>query len=465
MLHAVLRARPRRAIHSAVLHAVGAALLALNATASAQTPSIFALHRQESDVVTGTSAPYRFTKSTFDGTGFVQVYNRSAPSIQQGGVTKKAVEFAVEGRDIYFLVKFGATPSVPWKIVRARDYLTTYLQQGQPVDCPHLLRSNGQKQYCAKIALDGGFLYGLHQFPGATWKIVRWKWTGFWFTNYGSVNAPAQSTDTDWTFDVVDGELHYMAPPSSFSGQSMTLGRWAIGGGGNVAGIPVPLTLSPLPGWSIQKNGPVTASDYSVSYRAFAGVSLAMHHRDSDHGITTAGTVDAYASGGTLLASATSPRSSVVTVGSETYPRSYAFRIGIATGVVVDSKTPYGSGCPGTQGVPVIGSSDDAHVNTSFDVVLTSAPANAPAVLSIGASATSTALDPTGAPGCTLLNSAEILLPGTTDASGSATVSYQIPNDPSLLGVSEFYQFGVTDPGANALGWITTAGLEVSYGN
>jgi hypothetical protein len=124
----------------------------------------------------------------------------------------------------------------------------------------------------------------------------------------------------------------------------------------------------------------------------------------------------------------------------------------------------YGDGCPGTAGTPALANTGKPILGTSMQVTLSKARASAQTLLLIGNSRTSYLglslpynMGP-AAPACTLLAAAILQLPLTTTATGTASVSLALKNDPSWLGLSFYSQYLVVDPGANLFGLAFSQG-------
>ena len=69
-----------------------------------------------------------------------------------------------------------------------------------------------------------------------------------------------------------------------------------------------------------------------------------------------------------------------------------------------------------------------------------------------------------GAGGCSLLQDAlpdGVVLPTSTDGTGTISWAIPIPNDPLLLGVTVYQQWAVFDATANPLGVTTSEGLAI----
>lgn len=129
----------------------------------------------------------------------------------------------------------------------------------------------------------------------------------------------------------------------------------------------------------------------------------------------------------------------------------------------------FGQGCPGSgariprqvwQGEPALG-------NASFALQVADGRASAPAFLLLGGSRTAFGglqlpypLGGIGMTGCTLYTDVLVVLGLALDAGGTGSVPLPIPNQPGLAGGRLTGQFVVLDPGANALGLVSSDGAE-----
>jgi hypothetical protein len=141
----------------------------------------------------------------------------------------------------------------------------------------------------------------------------------------------------------------------------------------------------------------------------------------------------------------------------------WAVHLGTFGGALAE---PFASGCPGTanlvpavsaQALPMLG-------NAGFGARVTSARANSPAVMLLGAKRGSVALGG----GCFLWLSLPIplALSTLTDAGGSASIGLPIPNGIELLGAELFLQWAVADPSGAFAGVASLSdGLHVVIGN
>jgi hypothetical protein len=69
-----------------------------------------------------------------------------------------------------------------------------------------------------------------------------------------------------------------------------------------------------------------------------------------------------------------------------------------------------------------------------------------------------------GMPGCSLLQSGEIVGFRLADGSGTAAFQLPIPPAPALLGFDVFTQSFVLDAGANPPGWLASAAIALTIG-
>lgn len=135
----------------------------------------------------------------------------------------------------------------------------------------------------------------------------------------------------------------------------------------------------------------------------------------------------------------------------------------------------FGVGCQGTVGVPALAADPTTQpvLGQPFKVDLTGipgSPANIPFII-IGFSKTEWAggalpldLGIIGMPGCQLLTSSEEVRT-VANLAGRASISFVIPQQTTLLGVSTFLQGAVTDRFANLQGLIVSNGVEIFIGD
>jgi hypothetical protein len=139
------------------------------------------------------------------------------------------------------------------------------------------------------------------------------------------------------------------------------------------------------------------------------------------------------------------------------------------------SFSPFGAGCPGSNGVPSLAAEGDSlpWIGDMFKAALTNlgpnSQLNLPFVL-LGDSRTAWGnvtlpldLGLIGMPACTLYANPLLVFP-LQNTAGRATWSVSIPYDGSYAGVSLFAQAGVTSPGANALGMVLSNAGELKLG-
>jgi CubicO group peptidase (beta-lactamase class C family) len=129
-----------------------------------------------------------------------------------------------------------------------------------------------------------------------------------------------------------------------------------------------------------------------------------------------------------------------------------------------DLKAPYGSGCPGTGGVPQASGSGDATIGGRLSFDLDRGAPNALALCVLGFNQTSVPLDFLGATGCTLLTDPALNWTVFTDAAGRASQAVVVPVDPRMVGLHVFAQFGVVDARANTFGLAASNGVDVTIG-
>ena len=130
------------------------------------------------------------------------------------------------------------------------------------------------------------------------------------------------------------------------------------------------------------------------------------------------------------------------------------------------------SGGGGGGAVPALTNNGLPTLGKSFQVNLNSAAPNSTASLIIGVSKSSWAslklpldLGIIGAPGCSLLASAQLQVPTKTNASGSASISITIPNSATLVGKKFYNQYLIYDPSINRVGWVASNAGEGMVGN
>ena len=126
--------------------------------------------------------------------------------------------------------------------------------------------------------------------------------------------------------------------------------------------------------------------------------------------------------------------------------------------------------CDGTS-MPTFGALDGPFIDEPYEMQLAGAPESTVALLLIGLSGTTfaggslpLALDVIGATGCSLYVGPLQTVGTVTSATGAAAVGFPVPNAQSLVGLDVFTQMVLVDPGANALGLMTTNGLRLTIG-
>lgn len=120
----------------------------------------------------------------------------------------------------------------------------------------------------------------------------------------------------------------------------------------------------------------------------------------------------------------------------------------------------YGSGKPGQNGPPTLGSTTLPKVPSTWTLDLGNAYPNSAAFALYGLGAASVPFD-----GGTVLVAYAGHVPQLTDAAGHASLTLPVPAIPELYGISLFWQTWIAnDPGASGAGWAATAGLQMRCG-
>ena len=126
----------------------------------------------------------------------------------------------------------------------------------------------------------------------------------------------------------------------------------------------------------------------------------------------------------------------------------------------------------GGKKVPLLSMSAKPIIGRTCDVRLSSARPSTAAALIIGTSRKQWGpitlpwdLSALGAQGCQLLVSLDSIVPTPVDTSGNAKVSFALPNNPSLRGVTWHNQFLVFDAGMNKLGLVFSNGNTLEVGD
>jgi len=128
---------------------------------------------------------------------------------------------------------------------------------------------------------------------------------------------------------------------------------------------------------------------------------------------------------------------------------------------------PFGVGsCAGSAGRPKISATGLPIIGGSYDVRLSSAAANVPAVLLLGVSSRAWNAIPLpfdlgtlgAGPGCLLESSIDVVSPTATSSMGDASVRLAIPSVPALVDHRVFHTWLIADPKApnNTLGLVTS---------
>ncbi|MBL8724703.1 MAG: hypothetical protein JNK49_11690 [Planctomycetes bacterium] len=132
--------------------------------------------------------------------------------------------------------------------------------------------------------------------------------------------------------------------------------------------------------------------------------------------------------------------------------------------------TPFGQGCPGSLGVPVLDAANQPRLGSLFDVVCSNLPADRTTMLWLGFSRTGwngaplpLDLSQLGMPGCTLFVSGD-LVANLLNWQGTAHWHLAIPNSQSLAGLQTYVQAAVVDR-VNALGLVVTNAGAMRIGN
>ncbi|HLQ38956.1 MAG TPA: hypothetical protein VK348_14195, partial [Planctomycetota bacterium] len=127
-----------------------------------------------------------------------------------------------------------------------------------------------------------------------------------------------------------------------------------------------------------------------------------------------------------------------------------------------------GTGCPGSNGVPVL-TATAPRIGQTMVATCSSLPPSTLAILLVGFSNTMSGTTPLpldlglyGMPGCLLRTSPDLSIGGP--AAGTFTAGIALPPNPATAGVSLFLQTFVVDPGVNALGATVSNALQCTIG-
>ncbi len=136
------------------------------------------------------------------------------------------------------------------------------------------------------------------------------------------------------------------------------------------------------------------------------------------------------------------------------------------------SWAPFGAGCAGPAGTPVLaaGAFQLPWLGDPFTLEATMLPAAGAAALAFGLSRTAWGsvalpldLGALGAPGCLLLTRPDVCVPLAISA-GRASSTVLVPYDPSLLGAVFYNQVAASDPRANPLGIVLSNAGAGAFG-
>ena len=124
---------------------------------------------------------------------------------------------------------------------------------------------------------------------------------------------------------------------------------------------------------------------------------------------------------------------------------------------------PFGVGCAGPDGIPVLSLVAPPRINNTFSLAISNmTPTGGAWVVATGASVTDSGLGPLpasldviGAPGCLLFCSVEFYTFGF-HSNGTAQFDFALPNNPQLVGQLIANQALTSAPGANALGAVAS---------
>ena len=133
---------------------------------------------------------------------------------------------------------------------------------------------------------------------------------------------------------------------------------------------------------------------------------------------------------------------------------------------------PLGPGCPGSTGVPVLGSASVPRLGSNFVATLSNLPTSvAVAAVMAGLSSTSSPLGPLplpldafGMPGCMLRTSADVLL-FMPAVGGAISVALAVPQNGALLGVQLFQQGLSLEAGVNLAGLVVSNAMTATVGH
>lgn len=132
---------------------------------------------------------------------------------------------------------------------------------------------------------------------------------------------------------------------------------------------------------------------------------------------------------------------------------------------------PFGSGCPGSAGVPRLTARAAPKSGATITVDAARLRANGAGALHFGVSDAVLGgarlplpLDATGMTGCLLHVSLELSLPRTAGSAGAVATTFGVPPDRALQGAQVYLQYTHLDPGANGLGLVNSNALRLRIG-
>ncbi len=134
------------------------------------------------------------------------------------------------------------------------------------------------------------------------------------------------------------------------------------------------------------------------------------------------------------------------------------------TQTVIITSPIYRIHCLGSNGgVTTLTNSSLPVINTSLNLDVAGAPSGGVVIVGFGLSNTTWVNAPlpidlgiVGATGCSALCSLDLLLPAVADSMGNASITFPIPNMPSIVGGTFYNQGLVFDSSANSFGLVTT---------
>jgi hypothetical protein len=138
--------------------------------------------------------------------------------------------------------------------------------------------------------------------------------------------------------------------------------------------------------------------------------------------------------------------------------------------VLPADSAPYGSGCPGSAGVPLLTMHGHPWIGVRVQLDLTQLPATAPGSILLGSSDSMwlgvplpADLGSIGMPGCWLRTGGETIV-SLQASGGAATFRFDVPVLVELVGNRFFVQGLAVDAAANALGVVVSNGVAMTVG-